>query len=394
VTTPLVIEAHQVWKSFRLYHVKHPELKTAVLRGYRGRYDEFWALQRIDLRVEAGQSLGIIGQNGSGKSTFLKLIARILAPSRGTIAVRGKVATLLELGAGFQPDYSGLENIHLNGAILGLTRSQIRERLAAIVEFAELERFIDNPIRTYSSGMYMRLGFAIAVHVDADILLVDEVLAVGDEAFQKKCLERIQALRREGRTLVFVSHDLGAVAEVCDRVIWLDQGSIEADGPPQHAIDSYLDQVGARRTASEVAEPTAGGPARVHAVRFCDGQARTAHQFQTGEPFSVEIDFEFRERVADPFFGVAIFRNDGVYCYGSNTRVDGIPVDGGPRRGTVRLSCPALPLLTGTYEVSIGVFDGMERPLVFQERAHRIRVDSDRPDHGVMLIPHQWSVSG
>jgi len=241
-----VIRFENVSKRFRLYHQKHYSLKENVLTLFkdRGRWEEFWALKAIDVEVPPGQMLGIIGENGSGKSTCLKLLARILVPDTGSVTVHGSVSALIELGAGFQPDFTGRENVYLNGSILGFTRKEIDERFDDIVRFAELERFIDTPVKSYSSGMYMRLGFSIATHVNPDVLLIDEILAVGDEAFQIKCLERIQKFRAAGKTIVFVSHALGAVESLCDRVLLLSKGRLMADGPPRETIATYRQLLG------------------------------------------------------------------------------------------------------------------------------------------------------
>ena len=389
--TPAAIDVDQVWKKFRLYREKNMGLKETVLRGRRSRFEDFWALQDVSLRVPSGQALGLIGANGSGKSTLLKVIARILTPDRGRVAVAGRVATLLELGAGFQMDYTGIENIYLNGAILGLSRRQITERLDDIVAFAELDQFINNPVRNYSSGMYMRLGFAIAVHVDPQVILIDEVLAVGDEAFQRKCIERIRKFRTEGRTMVFVSHDLAAVMDVCDRVLWLEHGKVRADGKPSDSVDAYLSHVS---TAGPVASPdgAASGPAQMPSVRISQSNGKMGFQFQTGGPMRIAVDYEFMEKIAEPFFGVSIFRNDGVYCYGINTRMDNIRLNGEPHRGTVELTFPELPLLPGNYEISLGFFDRDSRPLIFQHKQYAIRVRADRAHEGLMVMAHHWDV--
>ena len=240
---PAAISFQRVSKRFRIYHQRHENLKEAVLRRRRGVYEEFYALRDVSFAVEPGSTVGIIGSNGSGKSTALKLVARILHPNGGEVSVDGRVSALLELGTGFHPDYTGRENIFLNGALLGLRRELIRRRLDDIVAFSGMERFIDNPVKTYSSGMYMRLGFAIAVNVDPDVLLVDEVLAVGDADFAQKCYERINRFRTEGKTILLVSHDLAAVRRFCDRTLWIDRGTICADGNANEVTARYLADV-------------------------------------------------------------------------------------------------------------------------------------------------------
>jgi ABC-type polysaccharide/polyol phosphate transport system ATPase subunit len=237
------IELINVSKKFRIYHGKNVNLKYAVIDLLRGKisrgYDEFWALKNISLDVKDGEAVGIIGKNGSGKSTLLKLIAKILYPDSGCVESKGEIATLIELGAGFHPELTGRENIYVNASILGFSRREIDENLDEIICFSELEKFIDNPIKSYSSGMYVRLGFAIAINVNADILLVDEILAVGDENFQKKCLKKIEEFKRNGKTIVYVSHDLESVQRTCDRVFLVDSGKLVTEGRPMDMISEY-----------------------------------------------------------------------------------------------------------------------------------------------------------
>ena len=237
--SPVAICAENLTKEFKLAHHAYASLKGLLLSFLPRRVERITALQQVSFTVHKGETVGIIGQNGSGKSTLLGLIARVYRPTSGVLEVNGRVAPLLELGAGFHPDLTGLENIYFNGVILGLTRKQIAERLEAIVQFAELEGYIDAPIRTYSSGMLMRLGFAVAAHVDADILLVDEVLAVGDARFQQKCYDKIRQFQREGRTILFVSHDMEAITQVATRALWLDKGILRADGDAQAVVQAY-----------------------------------------------------------------------------------------------------------------------------------------------------------
>lgn len=233
------VEVRDLWKKFRIYHDRAYSLKEKVLFWSRSRAEDFWALRGVNLRVPRGSTVGLIGRNGSGKSTLLKIISRILYPTRGEVEVRGRVSTLLELGAGFHPDFTGRENIFLNASILGLSRWETAERLGDIIEFSELGAFIDNPVRNYSSGMYMRLGFAVAVHTEPDILLVDEVLAVGDIAFQEKCLAKINELKAGGTTIVFVTHSPKQVEELCDLAVWLDAGEVKMQGSAEEVAGAY-----------------------------------------------------------------------------------------------------------------------------------------------------------
>lgn len=239
------IETTNLWKKFRIYHDRAYSLKERLIFWNRNRSEDFWALKGINLQIPLGATVGLIGRNGSGKSTLLKIISRILYPTKGEIKVNGRVSTLLELGAGFHPDFTGRENIYLNASILGLTRKEIKERLNDIIAFAELGDFIDNPVRNYSSGMYMRLGFAVAVHVEPDILLIDEVLAVGDLAFQEKCLVRIRELQKQGKTIIFVTHAPKQIDELCDLAFWLDHGEIRSSGPAGEVSRSYAEFISA-----------------------------------------------------------------------------------------------------------------------------------------------------
>ena len=239
-----VIDFEHVWKRFALANGRSTSVREVIQRwGRREKGNTFWALRDVSLAVDAGETLGLIGSNGSGKSTILKLISGIMRPTGGRIRVEGQVSALIELGAGFHPDFSGRDNVYVYGALLGLSRAEVSQKFEAIVDFAELGSFIDSPVKHYSSGMYMRLAFAIAAHVEPDILLIDEVLAVGDAAFQRKCLARIHDLRRAGVTAVYVSHALDTVAALCDRVAWIDHGEIRYVGPPRLAIDAYRDAI-------------------------------------------------------------------------------------------------------------------------------------------------------
>ncbi|MEX0084425.1 ABC transporter ATP-binding protein, partial [Clostridium butyricum] len=238
-----VIKVKNIWKDFKIYYDKGSTLKEKILFKNRNRHEVHTVLRGVNFEIKRGEVVGLIGENGSGKSTLLKLMTRIIYPNKGTIEIKGKVSSLLELGAGFHPDMTGRENIYTNASIFGLKKSEIDERLERIIEFSELGEFIDNPVRTYSSGMYMRLAFSVAINVDADILLVDEILAVGDASFQAKCFNKMQEIKAEGKTIVIVSHDTGSIERLCDRAIWIDQGIKKKDGLPHDVIALYLDKI-------------------------------------------------------------------------------------------------------------------------------------------------------
>ncbi len=375
------IQFDGVSKKFILHHERARSFQELVVglfrRNHRSR-EEFWALRDVSFAVEPGETVGIIGPNGAGKSTLLKLAARVIEPTSGRIAVRGRIGALLELGAGFHPDLTGRENIYLNGSILGLSRAEIRRRLDDIIGFAELERFIDVPVKHYSSGMYVRLGFSIAVHTDPEILLVDEVLAVGDQAFQRKCLERIDDLRRQGVTVLFVSHSADAVRALCNRAVWLHEGRVVADDAAEAVVRRYLEHSWGRQTVSQPGgdERRWGtGRIRIVRVRLLDGEGRERQQFRTGEPLVVEIRYRAEERVERPIFGLAIHRSDGVHITGPNTRFAGLDIPAVEGEGIVTYTIPALPLLEGLYYISVSAHNWEDTEMYeYQDRVYSFRV--------------------
>lgn len=353
------IRMRGVSRSFRIVHERNLTLKETALRRRRTRATERWAVRGVDLEVAPGESVAIIGQNGSGKSTLLKLLAGIIPPQEGTIEIGGTVASMLELGAGFHPDFTGRENVFMNGAIHGLTEREVRDRLDAIVSFAELEDFIDMPVRTYSSGMSMRLAFAISSHVQPDVLLLDEVLAVGDEAFQRKCMGRIAEFRRGGGTLVFVSHDPSAVERVCDRAILLEDGVVVADGPPETVLATYHRMLageggGAAAASADEGDPRVWGnrAVRITAARLIGPDGPT-DRFTCGDPLVIEMEVEAPDPVETPIFGIAISNVDGPLVFGTNTRLDAIDLPELRGARTVRFTIPSLPLHDGRFAVTL-----------------------------------------
>lgn len=361
------VEVAGVSKRFRLYHAKYDSLKERVIHFGRIPYDDLWALTDIDLEIAEGETVGLLGANGSGKSTLLKCIAGILQPTAGHIRTVGRLAALLELGAGFHPELTGRENIFLNASILGLPKREISRKFDEIVAFAELESFIDNQVKYYSSGMYVRLGFAVAVNMDPDILLVDEVLAVGDEAFQRKCLNRVRQFQRDGRTIVFVTHAADLVREICDRAAVLDHGRMVGLGLPGEAVRVYREHLLA---GGAYAEPASGEPGeaeeapagpdrdarlRITAVAMEHPGAGERRYLLSGEPLVVRVGFEAAERVDDVNFGIAIYDAEGRQLFGTNTRILEVPV--GPVEGTgeVCFALDSVPFLDGTYLVTLGV---------------------------------------
>jgi ABC-type polysaccharide/polyol phosphate transport system ATPase subunit len=357
---PGSIVAHDLSRRFRVYPQRNVTLKEAIVRRRELRPIDIWAVRGVSFGIEPGEGVGFIGRNGSGKTTLLRLIAGIFAPSSGRIAVGGSVGSLLELGAGFHLDFTGRENIFLSGAIYGIKRSTIRDRLSDIVAFAELERFIDLPVRTYSAGMYMRLGFAIAVHIDADILLIDEVWAVGDEAFQRKCIDRILDFKHEGGTIVFVSHAAAAVERLCDRAILLRRGEVEFDGEARDAVRRYQAQL-AREEAP--AEREAGlhewgtGEARVTRVSLesLDGQRR--QEFAADEPLVLRLSIASERPLPPPTLAVELRDTSGSLLGAHEQAAAELGWEGEPGERQVRFEIERLPVVDGRFQLGVSLHD-------------------------------------
>jgi ABC-type polysaccharide/polyol phosphate transport system ATPase subunit len=393
----VAVVAEDVSKRFRLYHERNQSLKAAFMRGRRAKYDEFWALRDVDLSIDSGKTFGLIGHNGSGKSTLLKCLAGILVPDSGSIRTHGKVSALLELGAGFHPELTGRDNVYLNGSILGLSKKQIDRQFDEIVDFAGLETFIDTPVKNYSSGMYVRLGFSVAINVDPEILMVDEVLAVGDESFQRKCMEKFEEFRREGRTVVIVSHALGSMRSMCDEVAWLDHGKLLGVGRPSDIVDEYQGSSHEERTADP--EPGAGsrwgsGELQIARAEVLHGGVRTT-RVPTGAEVTIRMHYSASSPVTEPVFGIALHTLDGQHVTGPNTRDVQLSTGVVQGDGCVDLHVPRLMLTPGTYELTVAVSD---RSLthVFDHRDKLVRFDvvpgepSDR--FGIISLGGSWSV--
>lgn len=373
----------------------------ARLRGSPSPVPAIWALREVSLQVAAGETLGIIGANGAGKSTLLKVLSGVTAPTTGSIRIQGRLAALLEAGAGLHPDLTGGENIFLAGALLGLTRREVQERLEAIVRFADLGEALEMPLRSYSSGMFVRLGFAVAAHAEPAVLLLDEVLAVGDTAFQRKSLDRILRFKRDGTALVLVSHQLDQVLQLADRVMWLDQGTIREIGPPGAVIREYLRglaraEVPAAAEVLPARDMLPDGPAAITEVRLfgSGGEARGA--FQVGEPLCVRIRFVVRERVEAPVFGIAIYRSDGLYISGTNTSLCRVLLPALEGAGEMRLLVEALPLSPGTYLLSAGMTSVGGIRLALRQFACEFTVlPTEAADsRGIVHLPCRWELTG
>ncbi len=369
MTAPPAISIAGVSKRFVLQNDRASSIKEAFLRGRRPPAKEFWALKDVTFDIPKGSFYGIIGHNGSGKSTLLRLTAGIHRPTSGSIVTDGRVSALLELGSGFHPDLTGRENIFLNGAMLGLSRAQMGAAIDEITEFSGIGDFVDAPVKVYSSGMHVRLGFAIAVHVDPEILLVDEVLAVGDEEFQRKCFDHIYTLRRRGTTIVLVSHDAATMQQLCDEVAWLDHGELQEVGPPTQIIEDYLARVNEQENERMGLDATTIDPLNMHAgarrgtgeIRVTriailgpDGQELTTAS--SGDPLHLRVHFEATERIERPVFGVAFYTETGVYVAGPNSKLAQLDQrDVSPGTGHFDFHIDRLPLLPGQYYISTGV---------------------------------------
>jgi len=395
-------------RRFKVVHEKSTTLKELLVRRRRTRYTELWALDDVSFEIRPGEAVGIVGRNGSGKSTLLKLLAGIIPPHHGTVEAGGSLASMLELGAGFHPDFTGRENVFMNGAIHGLSDREVAERLDDIVDFAGLAEFIDMPVRTYSSGMQMRLAFAVASHVEPDIMLLDEVLAVGDEAFQRKCMGRIYEFRRRGGTLVFVSHDPNAVEHVCSRAILLDGGKMLMDGDPHDVMERYHRLLAADATAPVVAPsvevavdddpPPADsvprgwgtGEAVIEDVQIRSSGTPTTSLI-SGDPAEIVIVVRAAEPVPTPSVGISITLGDGTLLFGTNTRLSEFTLD--EIHGLVRIGfeIPALALHEGTFDVTVAVHSQDESTVYhWIDRAASFSVYAREAGVGPAAVAGRW----
>ncbi|MCC7008239.1 MAG: ABC transporter ATP-binding protein [Acidobacteria bacterium] len=428
------IALDDVTKIYRRYGGRHfSTLKSALLQrsllNDLKPTETFAALQHVSFSVAPGQTLGVIGRNGSGKSTALKLVAGITKPTSGTVTVRGRISALIELGAGFHPEISGRENVFINGIMLGLSRREVQQRFDEIVEFAEMAEFIDAPVKTYSSGMYMRLGFSVAIHVNPDVLLVDEVLAVGDEGFTHKCLDKFAEFKRRNKTILLVTHALSMVERFCDDAVWLDAGVKRAQGDPTRVIGAYVTDVArqeeqflARSDARHQAEaagqarsspagPVDAGEARADMSRATEGrwgsgeveitdvslrndQDEATHIFHTGQSMSLRLQVSARRPVTDFVFGVAIYNAEGVCVYGTNTDIEEYEPDHLGTSAEVRLEIEALDLVEGTYKLDVAVHQRDGAPYDYHRLLHTFRVKSRLKDVGIYRPRHRWQFGG
>jgi ABC-2 type transport system ATP-binding protein len=387
----VAVDVVDVSKRYRLYHERNNSLKASVMRGRRAKYEEFWALRDVTLQVRQGTAFGLIGENGSGKSTLLKCMARILRPDQGAITTHGKVSALLELGAGFHPELSGRENVFLNGSILGLGKKQLLARFDEIVAFAGLEQFIDAPVKNYSSGMYVRLGFSVAINVDPDILLVDEVLAVGDAEFQRRCSDKFAQLRAEGKTIVIVTHSLATVKEMCDEAALLEHGQLQIVGPSADVVDRYLGDVFSVPVAADAHPGTA-----IERVEVLDARGAPVDTVRSGDLVTLRFHFAMPSPMVDPVLVASVHTLDGLEVARPTVRLaqvfDGVV----PAGGSVDLRIAGLPLLAGTYDVTAAMIESGAVAGV-PDRAHARRIAVERvpgsEEHGVVALGGGWQIA-
>ncbi len=432
------IDIANLTKRFRKHTLtKHgyTTVKSSLLgRFFRSRFPRdnyIQALNDVSLHLAPGSAVGVIGRNGSGKSTLLKLIAGIYRPDAGRVAVVGRISALIELGAGFHPDFTGRENVYLGGVMYGLSRKEIDARFDNIVAYAELEDFIDDPVRTYSSGMYMRLGFSLAIHTDPDILLIDEVLAVGDAAFIHRCHDTISEFRRMGKTMLFVTHDLDSVARWCDEAIWLNKGNIVARGEPRKVIDKYLlaverdeEQKLEEENSSRAEQSTqpvddssvivgesvptesqeegsrwGNGQVEITSVRMLDAAGEPRWIFHVEEPVIIEVNYEVKELLPELVFGIGVLRVDGLQVYGTNTQIEGLTVPLPDQteftepgvRGSYRVTIERLGLLEHSYYLDVAAHNSEGVPFDYHHRMYKFSVRNPTRAHGVFEPVHQWN---
>lgn len=428
----IAIDVNNITKSFKVFPDKGSQLKEKLLFRKRSRFEERKVLRGISFQVKKGEAIGLIGHNGCGKSTTLKLLTKIMFPDTGSITMNGRVSSLIELGAGFHPDMSGRENIYTNAAIFGLTKKEIDARLKSIISFSELEEFIDNPVRTYSSGMYMRLAFSVAINVDADILLIDEILAVGDANFQAKCFNKLKEIKAHGTTIVIVSHSLGQIEQICDRSIWIHEGMIRAEGDPKEIDLEYLDFMGRKmqeNSGKELAEQQSdnensdnkdntdtesdpgsdnadesdpagkpeskrwgSGDARIKNIKALTAEGTPQRIFRTGEKIIFRLDYTVKKPVEDAVFGIGIFNRAGVQCYGTNTRIDKHERFRLTHSGSAEIILEEVDLLAGEYLIDLAIETGDGIPVDYFREAYTIEMINSQGDVGIARLKHQWKI--
>jgi len=416
------IEVNDVTKKFKVFLDKGYTLKELTLFSKRRKYEEREVLKGISFEVKKGEAIGLIGHNGCGKSTTLKLLTKIMYPDSGTIEMKGRVSSLIELGAGFHPDMSGRQNIYTNASIFGLTRKEIDQRMDDIIAFSELEEFIDNPIRTYSSGMYMRLAFSVAINVDADILLIDEILAVGDANFQAKCFNKLREIKAEGTTIVIVSHALGQIEQICDRSIWIHDGLIRAEGKVYDVHAGYLKYMSEKlqdtlenhsstleeiekeqdekgtcdNTEIEIEQQEVmrwgAGDVQITELSFMSVDGEKKNVFITGDDVILKLNYKIKKPVKDAVIGFSFSRNDGIYCYGTNTQIDRMKNYNLIQDGEVQICLNKIGLLPGEYYLDLEIKNIQGITQDYLKRTEKIQILNSYEDVGIFRMEHEWNI--
>lgn len=395
----VAVTVTDVSKRFRVYHERNQTLKSAIMRRRRSTYEDFWALKDVSFEIPRGSTFALVGDNGSGKSTLLKCIAKILVPDSGSIERHGRIAAMLEVGSGFHPELSGRDNVYLNGSILGMRREEIDSKFDEIVAFSGVEDFIDQPVKNYSSGMYVRLGFSVAIHTEPDILLVDEILAVGDAAFQEKCTLKFGELRREGCTVVVVSHSMPQLRALADQAAWLQDGVLQEVGQSQVVLTHYEDSTRTDVRISEDGKTRWGtGEALVEKVELLDGEGRpTGGEVRTSDRVVMRLHYNATQRIERPHFGFAMETVDGAYLWGNNTKDLKFEISHLEGRGAVDLTVPKLPLQPGTYLIHGSIVDTSTLHVYDYVRdSARLLVSRGDPfeSGGPLIMDGRWSWPG
>ena len=414
MTKDVVISVKDVEKSFKIYSDKGHTLKERLLFfKQRNSYTRHEVLKGVTLEIKKGEVVGLVGHNGCGKSTLLKLMTKIIYPDKGKIEINGKISSLLELGAGFHPDMTGRENIYTNASIFGLTKKEIDARLDNIIEFSELEEFIDSPVRTYSSGMYMRLAFSVEIYVDADILLIYEILSVCDARFQAKCFNKMLELKKSGITIVIVSHDLGSIERLCNRAIWIEEGKIRDEGIPHDIVAEYLDDIMSKdenkkikvqskeKIEEKITEKkenkkdknrTGNKDVEIIDIKLLNEKDEVSDTYNSEDKLKIQVKYKRNnDELKDSVFGFGIFRNDGLNCYGTNTFIDNFGKIKIQDEGTVEVIIDQIQLLEGKYYLDIAFHDEYGKPYDYIRKIKKFSIYSILKDAGIFRIKHKFS---
>ncbi|MGU3471612.1 ABC transporter ATP-binding protein [Paenibacillus sp. D51F] len=412
------IEVKNLSKDFKVAIDKKNTFKERFLRFGKQNSISYPALDNVTIKIKEGETVALMGRNGSGKSTLLKIMSKIIFPTKGEMNIRGRVSSLLELGAGFHPEFSGRENIFMNASILGLSKKEINSKLEDIIKFSELEDFIERPVRVYSSGMYMRLAFSIAINVEPDILLIDEILAVGDSAFQNKCINKIKELKGQGKTIIIVTHDNGMVERLCDRAVWLHNGKVIETGEPRDVIMKYMynlsemensrmikeaektekkvqtDSVSSNSTKIDNGDLDRWGNKKIsiEQVQISNINHQIQRSFQTNEGFVIQIHYKVRTEFQNAVFGIGIFTPNRVCCYGTNTYIDKINIKTLPPSGIVEFKVESLNLVAGEYWLDVAIHHEDGEPYDYISKELSFQVHNINPDTGIAWLDHEWKI--